>query len=76
MNDVAIGSRVLKQLDQLAPEQQHQVLAFAKKLSSKPLRGISGGKLLSFAGRITPKDGAEMLKVIEAGCEQVDADEW
>ena len=76
MNDVAIGSRVLKQLDQLAPEQQHQVLAFARQLVSKPLRGISGGKLLRFAGRIAPEDGAKMLRVIETGCEQVDADEW
>lgn len=61
-------------LELLAPDQQWQILEFARTLAASPLRikGVPGPALLRFAGTILPDDLAAMVAVIEADCEQVD----
>jgi hypothetical protein len=78
MVDSQIRDELVKQLDQLPASLQRRVLEFARSLSSPtPIqRGTPGREWLRFAGTITPEDGQAMIDAIEAGCEQVDADEW
>ncbi len=47
----------------------------AHDLSTHP-KGVSGKRLLVFAGQIAVADLQEMAQAIKAGCEQVQADEW
>ena len=70
----AFENEFLKHLDRLSKEQQSKVLAYIKTLLKTPQS--SSHELLRFAGSIDPKDVAEMRAAIEAGCENIDKDEW
>ena len=78
MVDSQIHRELVKQLEHLPPSLQQQVLDFARSLSSSQLkpRGIPSQELLKFAGVVGPEDCRAMMEAIEAGCEQVDANEW
>ena len=71
-----IAEELQEQLDQLAPDQQRQVLDFARALATTRPRGRSGQALIRFAGTISREDLALMSRAIEEGCEQVNPDEW
>ncbi|MFQ5851497.1 MAG: right-handed parallel beta-helix repeat-containing protein [Candidatus Binatia bacterium] len=47
-----------------------------QSLDSSQPKGVAGKQLLHFAGAIDADDLQMMTDVIEAGCEQVDLDEW
>jgi len=72
----AMERELREQLDQLAPDQQRQVLNFARALAAAPVRGLSGRALTRFAGTIAKDDLAIISGAIEEGCEQVNSDEW
>jgi hypothetical protein len=72
----ALEKELREQLDQLAPDQQRQVLDFAKKLSERHSQGRSGSALARFAGTIKKDDLILIGDAIEAGCEQADPNEW
>jgi hypothetical protein len=76
MIDTVFQSELLKQMDQLPPDLQQQVLHYAKSLKSSLSRGTPGKEFLKFSGILSPEDAAEMLRIIEEGCEQVDPNEW
>ena len=65
-----------EQLDRLAPEDQREVLAYAKSLVLRTAAGGSPMALAQFAGAIEPSDLAAMTAAIEAGCETIQHDEW
>jgi hypothetical protein len=65
-----------EQLDQLPPDQQRQVLDFARALASKRRGSPSGQALSQFAGVITTEDLRLIARAIDEGCEQVNPDEW
>lgn len=67
---------LLKQLEQLGPEEQRRVLDFARTLAPFKRRGTSGESLLRFGGAIEAADLAIIAQAIEEGCEQVNPDEW
>lgn len=67
---------LLKQFHQLGPEEQRQVLDFARTLAICKRGGTPGQSLLRFGGAIDAADLTIMAKVIEEGCEQVNPDEW
>ena len=67
---------LLKQLDQLGPEEQRQVLDFIRTLASCKRFGTPGKALLRFGGVIDATDLAIIAETIEEGCEQVNLDEW
>lgn len=71
-----IAERLLEQLDQLPPESQRMVLDFAQVLASSCPKGTPGKRLLRFTGVIKADDIRSMKGAIEAGCEQVDVNEW
>ena len=68
----ALVTRVIEKLNQLPEDLQQRVWDFVETLSESTRRGVSGKRLLRFAGLITPDDLKLMRQAIEAGCEQVD----
>jgi hypothetical protein len=54
---------------------QRQVLTFIRSLKGEP-KGVQGSELKRFAGTLTQADAQSMIEAVEAGCEQVDVDEW
>jgi len=73
--DVSVVEQVVKQLKTLPQELQWRVLEFTRALAVSP-HGVSGMKLLRFAGTVPMNDIRIMRETIEQGCEQVDANEW
>ena len=67
---------LLKQLEQLGPEEQRQVLDFARRLATCKRGGTPGESLIRFGGAIDAADLAIIAEAIEEGCEQVNPDEW
>lgn len=75
MTDTVI-QRVVRELEALLAGKRLEVLEFAAKLRATSSHGVAGRSLVAFAGSIPAADLAEMRETIEAGCEQIDADEW
>lgn len=65
---------ILEEVHKLGPQQQQQVLAFARVLAAPS--NASGKGLLRAAGTIPPDDLAMMERAIEEECERIDDDEW
>ncbi len=76
MTHSSIKKEIVEQLDHLPPELQRRVLDFTRALALSSLKGVPGKQLLRFAGILEPDDAQAIAQAIEAGCEQVDADEW
>lgn len=60
----------------LAPEQQRQVLEYARSLGAATRQGVPGTALLRFAGAMSREDAAELARAVEEGCEAIDPDGW
>lgn len=71
-----IKQEVVRQLDQLPPELQRQVLDYAHSLAISFPKGVKGKQLLSFSGIMETEDIQAMSEAIEAGCERVNMNEW
>jgi len=72
----ALTAKVVEQVESLPEELQRQVLDFAQALHLLVQKGTQGKQLLRFAGCIPNDDLERMDKAIQAGCEQVDQNEW
>ncbi len=75
MANIPFEQELLTYVQKLTPDQQQQLLAMAKSLSSMPA-GSLREKLLKLPGTISKSDLELMSRAIEEGCEQVDPDEW
>lgn len=73
MTTPSLKEQIIAELDNLSPEQQRQMLEYAKRVKRPP--GVKARTLLKFAGRIQPDDIERMEKAIE-DCERVDLNEW
>lgn len=69
-------SQVVEKLTHLPDDLQQKVLEFVKALTASVQHGASGREMLRFAGAIPLNDLHLMRLAIEAGCEQVDVNEW
>lgn len=69
-----VKDEINEQLDKLGAPQQRQVLEFARGLAAPA--GVSGSKLLQFAGAISPADLETISRAILEGCENVDLNAW
>jgi hypothetical protein len=76
MVDADIQQAILSELNQLPVPKQRQVLEYVVSLRTSRPKGASGKDLLQFAGTLGDEDAREMMEAIEAGCEQIDEDEW
>lgn len=63
-------------LSALAPEQQRQVLEYARALGAVPQRGVPGSALLRFAGSIPEEDLAAIRTAVEEDCKGIDPVGW
>ena len=66
-----VTEKILDELNGLAPEQQREVLAFARYLGQP--KGVKGSSLLNFAGSIPSVELTQMQEVIKEGCERIDS---
>ena len=69
-----LKDEINEQLDKLDTPQQRRVLEFARGLASPA--GVSGTKLLRFAGAIAPADLETISRATLEGCEHVDLNAW
>ena len=65
----------LKNLELLSKEQQNRVITYVKALL-KRTKSNNQQALLQFAGSFKSKDVQEISSAIEAGCENIDKNEW
>lgn len=70
-----IPSQISIELGQLPPEAQQRVLEYVRSLR-RIGTGVSVTALNKHIGSIDPEEGRLMIEAIEAGCEQVNLDEW
>jgi hypothetical protein len=73
---ISIIDQVVEQLSSMTLSMQSEVLKFTRTLIHSEVQGVSGQKLLRFAGAIPFEDLQLMQTAIEQGCEQVDFNEW
>jgi hypothetical protein len=76
MVSFALERELRDSLAALAPEQQRQVLEYARSLGAAPRRGVPGEALLRFAGTLSREDAAELARAVEEDCEVVDPHSW
>ena len=74
----SLKQELLKEIDQLTPEQQAQVLQFTRALHSTLPPGTPGNDLIALADQLNfdSDDLAAMEAAINAGCGKIDWDEW
>ncbi len=65
----------LKTLELLSKEQQNRVITYVKSML-KRTKSNNKQALLQFAGSFKSKDVQEISSAIEAGCENIDKNEW
>ena len=72
-----IQREIAKQVEQLSPPMQEQVLRFVTSLTAvSPLVGERGSNLRRFANSVDPFSATQMRDAIERECEQVDSGQW
>jgi len=76
MNITPLEQSVIKYIQQLNPDEQKQVLEFARSLTGEELSGVTGQSLLAFSGVIEKDDLKLMKEAIDRDCEKVSQDEW
>jgi hypothetical protein len=74
--DTSIVTQVVERLNDLPDELQRRVLEYVQALEATTVRDVPGSQLLQFAGTIPLEDLQVMAAAIEAGCEQIDSNEW
>ncbi|KAF0107451.1 MAG: hypothetical protein FD146_1929 [Anaerolineaceae bacterium] len=71
---------VVRMLEGLPQTQQEQAAAHLRDYlagtRATRRKGKAGKQVLKFAGTISKPDLKQMQQAIEAGCEQVDGNEW
>lgn len=73
---LSIIDEVVEQLKNMPKPLQWQVLEFVRTLGKLEVQGVSGRKLLQFAGSIPADDLQLMREAIEQDCNGIDLDEW
>jgi hypothetical protein len=76
MIEPSVKDALFRELTRLGEDDHRRVLEYARTLSARPPRGVSGASLLSLAGSIPESDVDEIAAIIEEGCEQVNPGGW
>lgn len=78
MDKPQLEAEILNIVHLLKPEEQQQVLDFARTLPGKTRpRGVPASQLFKLAeGLFEKADVEEMMKAIEEDCERIDYDGW
>jgi len=70
-----VTSQIHTELGDLAADAKQRVLEYVRALK-RTGTGMTADALKKHIGCIDPADGQAMREAIEAGCEQVDLNEW
>ena len=62
---------IIKRFDRLPFEIQIKILDLAEAAAPSPQKGVSGKKLLRFAGILNADDVTDMTQAIENGCDKL-----
>ncbi len=73
--NIDLSSQIHTELGGLPLDAQQSVLEYVRALKQSR-KGTPGSLLMRHAGSITSDDARQMMDAIEAGCEQVDPNEW
>lgn len=73
--DLDLTSQINHELDGLGADAQKRVLDYVRSLKKTPT-GTPGTALTRFAGTIDVVEAKLMMDAIDAGCGQVNLDEW
>ena len=76
MASKAFENELLKNLGLLSKEQQGKVISYVKALLKRTNSNDQQQALLQFAGSLKSQDVQEISSAIEAGCENIDKNEW
>ncbi len=71
-----IRQEIAKQVEQLPPAMQEQVLRFVTSLTAAPPAGERGAALHQFSSSLDLVSARQMSEAIEKGCEHVDSSQW
>jgi hypothetical protein len=71
-----ISQKIAKQVEQLPPAMQEQVLRFVTSLPTTVPIGEKGADLLQFSGSLDSPSARQMTEAIDRECEQVDDSQW
>ena len=75
MMNADLSAQIHTELGNLEPDAQRQVLEYVLSLKQSR-KGMSGAAIKQHIGTISATDAKSMIDAIEAGCEQVNLDEW
>jgi len=75
MLDSTTQNDLLREVAQLPPPLQRKVVEYAHSLTESAPRGISGDKLLRFAGTLSEEEAKEMMEAVK-DCRRIDPNEW
>ena len=70
-----LNAEFMSVFSELDRDSKESVLAFMQTLN-RSKTGTSGNVVASFAGKIPAEELEAMQVAIEAGCEQVDSEDW
>jgi hypothetical protein len=77
MQQITVKQQIDKKLEVLPVDIQRKVLFYIDHLTeSVAPSGVSGKKLIEFAGTLSEEDAEELIRIIEEGCERIDDNEW
>jgi len=71
-----LKEQILSDLDRLSPADQQKAAELVHRLVTPLPKGASVEALLTVAGTLGVEASHEMMRTIDAQCEQVDLDEW
>ena len=71
-----IREEIAKQVEQLPPLMQEQVLRFVASLRATEPAGEKGAALRMFSGSLDSASAQQISAAIERECEQVDNSQW
>ena len=75
MMNADLSTQIHTELGNLEPDAQRRVLEYVLSLKQNR-KGMSGAAIKQHMGIISALDAKSMIDAIEAGCEQVNLDEW
>ena len=67
MENISIKEKIIEQIEKLNPEQQKQILNFAKVFELGKSKGVKGKELLRFSGAIEKSDLDIIVIIIIVG---------
>lgn len=72
----SITDELMEEIRRLGEGERRRVLEYARSLSGRPPRGVSGPSLIEHLGGWTDDVADEVAAAIEEGCERVNLDAW